>query len=197
MSRHRRQRRCAPFTLLGVEMTKLLHVIYTSPVQLLNKARRDGQALIDSLSICDESAVRDSLFNFAISAYHLWDWIKAYHPDLKKAVTALLNGSDYLRACRDLCNASKHVILISDQGAYRKHSSVVDAVSISATATTSLPDMKDVLGRAENQGAPPTSQPSWRLKIQMQNGDRIAVEVLVSEVISVWERFFVENHIDK
>jgi hypothetical protein len=50
---------------------KLLNAIYVSPVELLDKARRDGQALTQALSICDESAVRDSLFNFAISAYHL------------------------------------------------------------------------------------------------------------------------------
>ncbi|WP_187613624.1 hypothetical protein [Paraburkholderia sp. 31.1] len=49
---------------------KLLDAIYDSPVKLLQKATRDGEALIRALSVCDESAVRDSLFNFAISAYH-------------------------------------------------------------------------------------------------------------------------------
>jgi hypothetical protein len=79
---------------------KLLHAIYGSPGELLGKARRDGQALTQALSICDESAVRDSLFNFAISAYHLCDWIKAFRPELKGTVTDLLNGSNFLRACR-------------------------------------------------------------------------------------------------
>ncbi|UUZ73533.1 hypothetical protein LP415_10390 [Polaromonas sp. P1(28)-8] len=174
---------------------KLLHAIYASPVELLDKARRDGRALTEALSVCDESAVRDSLFDFVISAYHLWDWIKAYRPDLEGTVTALLNSSDSLGACRDLCNASKHVILTLDHGSYKKYPPVVDTVSISAPTTTSLPDMKDVLGQADNQGATPTSQTSWRLKIQMKNGRRIAAEDLVSEAISVWARFFADNHI--
>lgn len=178
--------------LLGVEM-KLLHAIYASPVDLLDKARRDGRALTQALSICDESAVRDSLFNFAISAYHLWDWIKAYRPELEGTVTALLHSSDSLGACRDLCNASKHVILTLDSGPYKKHPPVVDAISISATARTSLPDVKDVLRQAGSKGTAPTSQPSWRLKIQMKNGCRIAAEDIVSEAIGVWEKFFADN----
>lgn len=174
---------------------KLLHAIYVSPVELLDKARRDGQVLTQALSICDESAVRDSLFNFAISTYHLCDWIKAFRPELKGTVTALLNNSDFLGACRDLCNASKHVILTLDHGSYLKHPPVVDAVSISATARTSLPNMKGVPAQAANQGIALTSQPPWRLKIQMKNGQRIAAEDLVSEAIGVWETFFADNHI--
>jgi hypothetical protein len=177
--------------MLGVEM-KLLGAIYVSPVQLLDKARRDGQTLTQALSICDESAVRDSLFNFAISAYHLCDWVKAFRPKLKGKVTALLDGSNSLRACRDLCNASKHIILTLDRGAYLTHPPLVDAVSISATAGTSLPDRKEVSGQAPNQGIVLTP---WRLKIQMKDGPRIAAEDLVSEAVSVWETFFTDNHI--
>lgn len=174
---------------------KLLHAIYASPVDLLDKARRDGGALAEALSVCDESAVRDSLFDFAISAYHLWDWIKAYRPELEGAVTALLDTSDSLGACRDLCNASKHVILTLDRGPYLKHPPVVEAVTISATAKASLPEVGDVLGRAGNQSTAPASRPPWRLKIQMKNGRRIAAEDLVAETIGVWEKFFVDNHI--
>lgn len=170
---------------------KLLHAIYASPVELLDKARHDGRALTQALSICDESAVRDSLFNFAISTYHVCDWIKAYHPKLKGAVTALLNSSDSLGACRDLCNASKHVILTLDRGSYLKNPPVIDAVSISATAATTLLDVTDVLG----QIAGPASHPPWRIKIQMKNGRRVAAEDMVSEAIDVWEIFFADNHI--
>ncbi|MGH9932141.1 MAG: hypothetical protein ACREA9_23310, partial [Pyrinomonadaceae bacterium] len=178
----------------GFEM-KLLHAIYASPVELLDKARCDGRALTEALSVCDKPAVRDSLFNFAISAYHLCDWIKAYRPELAGTVTTLLGSSVSLGACRDLCNASKHVVLTFDSGPYLKHPSIVDAVTISATAKASLPEMKDVLGQAGNQGTGAASRPSWRLKIQMKNGHRIATEELVAEVIDVWEKFFADNHI--
>jgi hypothetical protein len=174
---------------------KLLDVIYGSPVELLHKARRDGEALTQALSICNESAVRDSLFNFAISAYHLLDWVKAFRPELDQAVTALLKDSDSLRACRDLCNASKHVILTLDSGPYRAHPPIVSAVNMSATASTSPPNMKEALRQAAIQGIPPIAQPPWRLKIQMKDGPKIAAEDLVSEVIGVWERFFADNHI--
>lgn len=176
----------------------LLHAIYVSPVDLLDKARRDGQSLTQALSIRDESAVRDSLFNFAISTYHLRDWIKAFRPELKEKVSYLLNNSDSLMACRDLCNASKHVTLDLDNGSYFRYPPTVDDVSISATARTSLPNMMGVLAQAANEDIAPTSQPSestWRLKIQLKNGRRIAAEDLVSEAISSWEPFFSDNHI--
>lgn len=174
---------------------KLLHVIYASPVELLDKARRDGRALTEALSVCDESAVRDSLFDFAISAYHLWDWIKAYRPELEGAVTALLDTSDSLGACRDLCNASKHVILTLDRGAYLKHPPVVDAVTISASTRASPLEAKNLLGQVGNQSTASASRSPWRLKIQMKNGRRIAAEDLVAEAIGVWEKFFADNHI--
>jgi hypothetical protein len=175
---------------------RLLVAIYGSPVELLHKASRDGQVLTQALSICDESAVRDSLFNFAISGYHLVDWVKAFRPDLKETVTVLLNDSDSIRTCRDLCNASKHVILTLNRGAYQAHPPVVDAVNISATAATSLPNMKEVSTQASIQGIAPTPQPPWRLKIQMKGGRKITAEELVSNVIGDWERFFADNHIN-
>ncbi|SAK77614.1 hypothetical protein AWB81_03747 [Caballeronia arationis] len=174
---------------------KLLSAIYGSPVELLDKARRDGEALTQALSICDQSAVRDSLFNFAISAYHLLDWVKAFRPELKGTVTALLNGSDSLGACRDLCNASKHLILTLERGPYREHPPIVANVNISPTAQTSRLHIAEVSEQAGEQGIAPTSQPPWRLKIQMKDGSKIAAEDLVSEVIGVWERFFADNHI--
>lgn len=174
---------------------KLLHAIYTSPVELFDKTRRDGRVLTEALSVCDESVVRDSLFNFAIGAYHLRDWIKAYHPKLKTKVTVLLDSSDSLGACRDLCNASKHVILTLDCSSYRNHPPIVDDVAISATARASLPELRDVLGQADNQGTSHASQPPWRLKIQMKNGRRIVAEVLVTEAIDAWEKFFADNHL--
>lgn len=176
---------------------KLLHAIYASPVELLDKARRDGHDLTQALRICDESAVRNSLFDFAISTYHVWDWVKAYRPDLEQSVTKLLNSADALGACRDLCNASKHVILTLDRGPYLKHPPVVDSVGISAIATGTLTDVKDAFPQPGNQGGATPTQPPWRLKVQMKNGRRITAEDLVSEAIDVWEKFFADNQIQQ
>ncbi|MEO8158903.1 MAG: hypothetical protein ABI648_13990 [Betaproteobacteria bacterium] len=172
----------------------LLHAIYVSPGNLLHKAKRSGKLLTEALNICDETAIRDCLFDFVVSAYHLWDWIKVYRPDLEQSVTALLSSSESLGACRDLCNASKHVILTTDRGSYLKYPPVVDAVSVSATSQASLAEINDAFPNLTNEKVT-SVQPAWRLKVQMKSGERIAVEVLVSDVIGVWERFFADNDI--
>ena len=132
--------------------------------------------------------MRDSLFDFAVSAYHITDWIKAYRPELTAAVYGLLDASDSIGACRDLCNASKHVVLILDRGPYLNHPPVVDAVTISATAKTTL-----VLG--PDVGT--ESSPAWRLKIQLKNDRRVAAEDLVAEAINVWKKFFADHRVDR
>jgi len=174
---------------------KLLAAIYDSPIMLLEKATRDGEALIQALSMCDESAVRDSLFNFAVSSYHLRDWVNEFQPGLKDKISALLNKSNSLRACRDLCNASKHVALDMRNLAYRKHPPIVYDVRRSATGATSMPNTTEVLAHATVQGVPQASQLPWRLKIQMNDGHSIRGEDLVSEVLDVWRQFFADNHI--
>lgn len=169
---------------------KLLGAIYVSPGYLLDKASRDGQTLIQALSECDETEVRDALFNFAISAYHVWDWVKAFRPELKSTVTALLDQSDSLKACRDLCNASKHVTL----DLKRRHP-VVHDVRTSSAAATSPPNL-GLSARATEQSAMPKLPPPWRLKFEV-SGRTMAAEELVSEAIGVWETFFAEHHIQR
>ena len=175
---------------------KILTAIYDSPVKLLQKATRDGEALVLALSTCDESAVRDSLFNFAVSAYHLWDWVKAFRPDLKDKVSALLDSSSSLRACRDLCNASKHVALELTSAAYRNHPPVVVDVRVSATSATSMRNTTEESASVPHtaiEGVLPAPRPPWRLKIQMNDGHTIRAEALVSGVLGVWAQFFADN----
>jgi hypothetical protein len=169
---------------------KLLNALYSSPAQLLEKAKRDGTALVQALTTCEEQEVRDALFNFAVSAYHIWDWIKAYEPHLKQEVTLLLDESEAIAACRDLSNASKHVTLTLDRGAYLKHPPVVEDVSMSATARGTLSEIKDFLGAVDGRGNTPIDSPPWRLKIQLVSGRRIPAEQLVTEAIEAWEKFF-------
>jgi hypothetical protein len=66
---------------------KLLHAIYSSPTQLLSKARSDGALLVSALRDQDEEAVRGALFNFAVTTYHVWDWVKTYRADLDADAT--------------------------------------------------------------------------------------------------------------
>ena len=175
---------------------KLLHAIYSGPTQLLAKAKRDGASLVRALKTCEEQEVRDAIFNFAISAYHIWDWVKAYKPDLEQTVTSLLSRSEAIAACRDLSNASKHVALSLDRGAYLKHPPVVQEVSISATARATISEVKDCIGQLNGEVQAPIDSPRWHLKIQLVSGRRIPAEELVVEVIDAWEQFFNDHGID-
>lgn len=174
---------------------KLLHAIYSSPTQLLEKAKRDGVSLVRALKDCNEQEVRDALFNFAITAYHIWDWIRAYRPELEQTVTALLNDCEAIAACRDLSNASKHVALTLNRGPYVKHPPVIEDVNISAITRAPISEMADPTGQFESPMNEHAALPAWRLKIHLVSGRRIRAEELVTEVLNVWKGFFDQNAI--
>jgi len=161
-----------------------LSAVFDSPAKLFDKVVRDGDALKEALSDCNESAVHDLLFNFSIGAYHLIDWVRAFRPELDQGpaskVYALLQGSEPLGACRDIANASKHILL----DRYKKGNgpTIQAALRRSATAVTSAPNKLPL-------------QPRWRLKIELPSRT-IAAEDWVQEVIEEWQRFFDDNRID-
>src|SRR5471032_2940588 len=99
-----------------------------------------------------------------------WDWANAFHPDLEPAVSALLNDSDSLKACRDLCDASKHVTPTW------KCPLVVHVVTASSTAATSA-QYEGAIGTSGQPRYCPPSQPPLRLKFEI-NGRTIAAEEL-------------------
>ena len=173
---------------------RLLQPIYSSPTQLLEKARRDGDRLVTALFANDEQDVRDALFDFAVSAFHVWDWVKVYRPDLVMPVTSLLNTSEPIKACRDLCNASKHV----DLDLNRKHPLVVEAPRYSATSSGTPSEPKDFMRESgSGESAPlPAAPPAWRLKVTFKSGrPDIRAEDLVPEVLREWDKFFAEHAI--
>jgi hypothetical protein len=51
---------------------------------------------------------RDALFHFFQDAYHLKDWIKNDPAVMTTDVEGLINNTDVLRLCADLCNGTKH-----------------------------------------------------------------------------------------
>ena len=157
---------------------KLLKCIYSGPVQVLEKAKRDRASLTEALDRGHESGVRESLFNFVVTTYHIVDWVKSYRADLKGEVYAHLNQCEALRACRDLCNASKHVQLSLEHRSYRERPPVVEDVAVSAaTVATTLVSVDDPLrGLTENQAVPFPSPP-WRLKVQLTSGRRLRAEI--------------------
>ncbi|MCI0558489.1 MAG: hypothetical protein MN733_08340 [Nitrososphaera sp.] len=161
-------------------MKPLLKCIYSGPRQLLEKAKLDEQSLRKALEQGDESSVRENLFNLVVTTYHIVDWVKSYHSDLKNEVYTHLESCEALRACRDLCNASKHVQISLEHRAYQQHPPVVEEVVVSATVATVLS---------------PLSSPSWRLKVQLTSGQRLPAEDLAHKAIGAWEEFFLKHNI--
>lgn len=151
-------------------MTPLV-TIYAGPKGLLDKVRRDEGVLLNALVMYGEEEMRDALFNFSVSAYHVIDWITGHHLSLEKEVRALLGNERALRVCRDLCNASKH-----DKYPYKKHPNVLEDVTQSATVTAD-----------GNQG--------WRLKLILNDGSVWLAEDWAARVVEIWEAFFAKHHI--
>ncbi len=152
--------------------------IFSSPLDLLNKVEKDKTNLKNALLQWDKIGIQESLFNFSVGSYHLVDWVKTYYPNLESKVYYLLNNDKYIGACRDLCNASKHVVLDVTKGGYSKYPPVVSDVDQSPTY--SLANI---------------SLPSYRLKIQFNDGDRIAAEEVIQKAFDAWKKFFDDNSV--
>jgi hypothetical protein len=151
-----------------------LERIYGGPKELLEKAKRDKAALFVALDDWDNTEIQDNLFNFSLSVYHIVDWIKEYHPDLKESVYDWLNTHEELRVFRDLGNASKHVSLELDRGPYKEHPPVVEEIEASARAS----DVIKGIG------------PKFRLKIQTEGGTRLTANEWADKAIAAWVEYF-------
>ncbi|MFH0342906.1 MAG: hypothetical protein ACHBNF_12420 [Chromatiales bacterium] len=189
---------------------QLLDRLFGGPGDLLRKAKRDKQKLIMALQQCDEVEVKDHLFNFAVTVYHIIDWLKAYRPELGNEAYGWLNSQEALQVCRDLCNASKHVVLDSNKGGYRSYPAVTEALDTSAIASTTVASIKgnDVCtGIAKDAAVPVTPArdhspeydnhlPQWRLKVQLKSGQRVSADEIAERSIVVWEQFFEDHDIE-
>jgi hypothetical protein len=163
---------------------KLLHAIYSSPIDLLAKAEEDGNKLINAVRNQNKAQARAALFDFAVTVYHVWDWIKASRPELSRKAPHPLTTYQSLAACRDLANASKHAVIKVTRGPYKKYPPVVQSVAVSVLA--SMPNQPMTASGHQSQ------MPSWRFKVQLP-GRRVPIEDLVAEAISAWKSYFAKN----
>jgi len=171
---------------------KLLHAIYSSPKELLAKAEADGAELLGAVRSQDKARARAALFNFTVTCYHVWDWVRAYRPDLDRVATNPLRLHESLAACRDLANASKHAVLTVTRGSYKKHPPVVEDVVMSAPVSLFRGPSSYAAGVSSGPSSVP---PAWRFKVQLTTGRRIPVEDLVAEAIAAWTDYFARHSI--
>jgi hypothetical protein len=162
--------------------------LYSGPADLLDKARRDRDALRDAATSGDETILQDKLFDFSVTAYHIVDWMKSFHPELEVATYTWLNSEPSLQACRDIANSHKHHALDVAHGAYRRFPPVVEHLDYSLGAVASVQMSADVLGAESSEEL--GGRPQRHLKVQFVSGPRSRVEEIADDAVAAWERFF-------
>ena len=150
------------------------------PRDMLAKVRREQARLFEALQTQDRTIIADTLFNFAVTAYHIKDWLKqsasaAYSPS---HVEAYIEADKCLRLCREICNASKHQKLTA---------APKDAQDITFSATGTFivasTDPNDVKLESE-------PSPSFNVKVVAVDGSRYEASEFAAHVILAWEQFF-------
>lgn len=137
---------------------------FTKPIELLKKLQREQNRLKEAAAKQDDDEMADHLFNLAVTAFHIKDWLKENQQGQrysKKDVEDYVNSTKVLSACRDLCNSGKHF--------------QIDRY---------VPKTQDVYASA---GA------SMVIKILMVDGTKYEAVSLGEQAICAWESFFQRN----
>jgi len=100
---------------------------FSSPRDILDKARRDLVKLRDHLDI-------DNIFDFFVTAYHVVDYVRSLEAAPEQAISDLYEEPDF-RMCRFICNKGKHLVLREgdEYGTYRRPGSTVGEFTIGET----------------------------------------------------------------
>lgn len=154
-----------------------------SPQDLLEKARREQNRLRQAIVTQNRTQIADAIFNFAVTAYHVKDWLKkstsgSYRPE---DVETYLRSVPVLRVCREICNASKHRGL---------NKPAKDAEAVTASATTVMSPTRLQIGEVNFEADQP---PSFRVKVVTLDGSRFEVMDFSAQVITAWEQFFTSH----
>jgi len=149
-----------------------------TPKDALAKARREHQELAEAISCQDKTRIGDALYNFAVSVYHVKDWLIETPSAVytKKDVEDYLKATPALTAFRDLCNSSKHHTI------HRYTPEATDVTSSSmASYSLSMPKFLPFLFRRKL---------AFRVKIIMTDGRRLEAISLGKQALDAWDNFF-------
>jgi hypothetical protein len=149
-----------------------------TPRDLLEKARREFAILESAAMMQDETQMADALFNFAVTAYHVKDWLEHHLSRSRSSVDVdgYVARHPALLICRDLCNAGKHVVL--------EYKSVTEAVLASPESTPA--------GLALDGSR---SAPIYRVVVVRKDGSTLDAVELATLALNDWERFFAIHQI--
>lgn len=149
---------------------------------MLGKAKRELARLQDAYSSLDDNRfVSDYGLNFAITAWHIADWVwKTYNPHNKTNLQALglvkfddfhsliRRESEALAICYEIATGSKHMTLDKDSNYQQR----VGATDLSAGASAVI------------------SYPFKVLKVELPNGERKRADEVFANAVAYWEAFF-------
>jgi hypothetical protein len=142
---------------------------------MLKKARRDRARLHVAIASQEIIEISDALFNFAITVYHVKDWLENEPGIDAAALKAYYDQSRELKVCRDICDSSKHRVLT------RVPPIVAGSVAHTAypTPTVAGPQLAPGLETSEK----------W-VKVTLKDGSKIEATHLVDGAVAAWEAFF-------
>jgi hypothetical protein len=151
---------------------------FGNPKSLLEKVKRDRKALFDSITSQDPIGIADSVFNFAVSGYHIKDWLKS---EGDSNIEDYINSKPMLCLCADLCNGSKHKLLNSpreqDDPAQSIGNSPLTCDMTTITCDSTIP----INGHT--------------VRLALTSGKRVEILDFANQVIENWESYFSANNI--
>jgi hypothetical protein len=158
-----------------------LNYWYKSARDLFGKVYRDKDKLHESVSSQDHERIADAVFNFAVTAYHVKDWLKqeAITTFTPQDVEKYLNSNEVLRICADLCNGSKHRVLDKSPRSTAKGTGdsplKVSMTSITCSSSIPVTGFTPVIYTAEE--------------------NEYNILTWADQVVSTWEDFFTRHGI--
>lgn len=142
------------------------------------KARNLFDKMSREASVLEEDVSGDKAFNFVVTAYHLKDWIEkdSSVPQAARDDLRTIRADRHFQICRDLANASKHMVIT------RYQPSTAGASSSNGYG----------IGRF-GKGAYGVGEES--IEITHTDGSVINILQLKNEMMSLWTDFFSRHGI--
>lgn len=160
---------------------------YKTAQDLFSKVYRDKDKLYESVSSQDHERIADAVFNFAVTAYHVKDWLKQeattlvpedVEDDVEDYVEDYVKNKKVLSICADLCNGSKHRVLKSPRS--------------TATGIRDSPLKVSMPSISASSSIPVTG---FILVIEIAEGNEYDILTWADQVVLAWEDFFTRHPI--
>jgi hypothetical protein len=151
------------------EAGKRMSIGLDTAFDLFAKVTRDRTAV-------EREVTPDAVFNFVVTAHALCDWVQkdpTILPTAKNSAATLARTNEWLLACRDLANGSKHFTI-------DRYEPMVQHADAGAGYG---------MGR---YGAGPYGVGEWSIKVSWGGATHQALE-LVAQVHETWAAFFREH----